>query len=122
MLTGFVGGFFLLAAANAGRKRTKQRERRTPKDRKRLAIARALCGSYVPKSITPKRDARRYCYRRFPWVSKISRSPKRAAWDSICVRSPARTICRLAESRYFRAVASNSSEVTARTLARYVSR
>src|SRR5215470_13800065 len=118
MLTGLTGGFFLLALTAAERKRTKLSKQRTRRTADRDAMATPLCSVDVLKSIICEQRESDVGHKRLPWASKTSTSPNRAACDSIWARSPAKTICRLAESKYFRAVASTSSEVRPRTLAR----
>src|SRR5579863_3770190 len=48
-----------------------------------------------------------------PCASYSVTSPKRAAWSAICSRSPTRTICALAESKWRRAAERTSSAVSA---------
>lgn len=59
-----------------------------------------------------------YVTKRFPRASYTSTSPNSAACSSICARSPTTTICILAESRYLRAVACKSADVSASSLSR----
>jgi len=76
--------------------------------------------NHTPAGATKRRpyDQGTTSWMGWPWASETSMWPKRAPCSKICSRSPTRTICAFAESKWRRAAKRTSSAVRARMQSR----